>query len=171
MITIGPNLNNTQGKVKNTRKAKSRVPAAQRLSLCQADTAAVRSAGTELRQRNVLEIHKPMTVRPRWGINRFQIHQLFLEQSLPLDRLTFGLSTFVQGYLKTGASSVSLRPAFAQRHQSSQSRAHSATESWTTPFFLPFFPSCFIGHNKERVYFSRLRSRSVSGCSWAVKWE
>lgn len=64
MITIGPKLN-TQRKMYNTRKAKSRFPATQRLSLCQADTAAMRSAGMEFRVRNVLEIHKPMTVRPR----------------------------------------------------------------------------------------------------------
>lgn len=49
MVTTGPKFN-TQRKVPNTRKAKSRLPAAKTLSLCQADTVALRSAGMELRQ-------------------------------------------------------------------------------------------------------------------------
>ena len=71
---------------------------------------------------------------PDEAINRFQIHQVFLEQSR-----------------KTGGSSVSLHAEFAQRHQSSQSRAHSSTESSTTPFFIPFFPLLFHWSGTKNV--------------------
>lgn len=173
MVTIGPKLN-TQRKMPNTRKAKSRLPAAKRLSLCQADTGAMRSAGTELRQRNVLETHKPMTVHPRGDINRFQIHQLFLEQSLPLDRLTFGLNTCVQGYLKTELEDrrkfcfTVCRVCPEAPEFTIQSPQCNGVINNTAVYSI-FSPPVSLVGNKERVCFSRLRSRSVSGCSWAVK--
>ena len=94
--------------------------------------------------KNVLEIHKPTTVRPRGARHRFQTCSLFLEQSLPSGAFTSGLSTCVQGYLRAALEDgrkfcFVACSQFAQRHQSSQSKAQRTTESSTTSLGTQFF--------------------------------
>lgn len=112
----------------------------------------------------------------RWSIDRLQICLAFLEQSLPFDRFTFGLSICVQGYLRTKledelqAVKQSFLPSLPRGIRGDSPKPTIQPIHQLHPMYSIFLPPIALLLEKKAIHFSQLRSRSRAGCSQAIKW-